>query len=781
MKKLIPFIFPTDSSRGKSQTRVKRSMALLALAALCGAFCPEDAAAQYVWNGTDGTEYSYSGTANPPWASDSTKTGKWISNAADARVTGTANLGNASEALTVENSKVTFTGRMNNNSSLTINSGSNVSINAGLWMANGNYTPTLTINEGGTLNVTGSTSYISDNPSAHAYVIINGGTFNFLNEAHANFGHHGALTMEIKNNGTLNGSGTIHVGAGDQGSATTNIPAERTLTIGTAGSAADMSTLTAKQFYIGTNANAKVILESGSIISDGTFQVGNRQTGTLIANGGTIQAGGDFHVGNEAGSKGFMDLKNVTLTTANRPLYFANKGTADVKIANSSISASSMVVANNPDTANGTVLIKDSTLTLTSDAPIFHKKGTLTLDNVELNSTITGKDYTWGDQSVDSVTELKNMSLTFSKIFRINAADSGSTTMVVGEGAHLDLQAGFWMAAKANTTAYLEIQKGGKVSVTGTSYLSDHRTNANGKVTVSGGTFEADTLNVGWWGPLDMEISNGGKVDAAGIAFNSNTSTSDPADTRTGDLTISGNGSLLASSASIYFGHSTRDQVTVNLKAADTGFGQITAKSDIVSTNVSYILDASAPIILQEGYSAEKGVTLMSAGGTISAFTGTLTSGNWTAALSADKKTVTAKQNSDALGTVSGSGNGLTLQTPAETGWVWLDSDGTNPFQLTMTVDGLADMDSMNTFVDFLNESFTTLNAEAVSEEEVLFTNLGTSLEDAVFAWDFSSLTSIGLSDLAVTGFSGQNVPEPGTWILLLLGAAGIWTLRKQK
>ena len=779
MKKILPFMFPVYNKFSEAPVRAwKYSLAALGLIA-CGSIFPNETLAQYVWNGVDGTGYTYAGTAEPPWSSDTSKTGKWVTNGANALFSGESILNSTQESLTVENAAVTFDGKVRDNSSLTINAGGTVNIQGGLWLANGNYTPSLTINPGGTPDVTGESSYISDNKSAVSTVIINGGTMNFPNGNLVNFGHHGAITMELKNNGRLESTGTIVFGAGDKGSASTNIPAERILTIGTSGSSEDQSVLQAKSFSIGSHANGKVILESGSILSDSTIFVGQYQTGTLIANGGTIRSGSEFSVGHEAGSHGILDLKNVQLDISGKPIYFGNQGTADVRIENSTLNASSMVVANVAG-ANGTVLIKDSAVTLTSAEPFFHKSGKLTLDNVTLNSSIMQNTYVWGSQSVDSVTELKNMTLTFNGNFRINsAAGAGnSSTMIVGEGGHLELKNGFWMANAANMTANLEIRDGGKVSVKGTAYLADHRSGAYAKAVVSGGTFQAEILNLGWWGPMDVEVSNGGTISASSITFNSNTG-SDPADTRTGDLTISGAGSKFESSGTIIFGNTSRDKVTVNLQAAETGFGLISAQGNISSANVDYVLDAAAPIIFQNGYSAENGIALMTSGGTISAFSGTLTSGDWTASLSADKKTVSAKRNSNALGTVSANGPELQLKTPAESGWVWIDAESTDPFQLTMTVDGLGDMDSMTAFVDILNESFTTFRAEAVSEQQVLLTDLGSGFSDAMFAWDLSTLSSAGFNDLAIIGFSGQNVPEPGTWILLLSGS--LFLLRRKK
>ncbi len=758
-----------------------RFLLAVGLSAVWGTGMTDSVYGQYVWNGTDGTAYSYAETVDPPWGADTSKTGKWVTNGANALISGESILNSTQESLTVENATVTFGGKVRDNSSLTINAGGTVNIQGGLWLANGNYTPSLTINPGGTLNVTGDSSYISDNKSAVSTVIINGGTMSFPNGNLGNFGHHGAIRMELKNNGRLESTGSIVFGAGDKGSASTNIPAERTLTIGTPGSSEDQSVLQAKSFIISSHANGKVILESGSILSDSTIFVGQYQTGTLIANGGTIRSKDYFSVGHEAGSHGVLDLKNVQLDVSGKPIYFGNQGSADVQIMNSTVNAGSMVVANVAG-ASGTVLIKDSDVTLTSAEPLFHKSGKLTLDNVTLNSSITQNTYVWGSQSVDSVTELKNMTLTFNGNFRINsAAGAGnSSTMIVGEGGHLELKNGFWMANSANMTANLEIRDGGKVSVKSTAYLSDHRNGANVKAVVSGGTFQAETLNLGWWGPMDVEVLNGGTISATSITFNSNTG-SDPADTRTGDLTISGAGSKFESSSTITFGNSSRDKVTVNLQAAETGFGLISAQGNISSANVDYVLDASVPFILQDGYSSENGIVLMTSGGTISAFSGTLTSGDWTAALSEDKKTVTAKRNSDALGTVSGAGTELRLQTPAESGWVWIDAESTDPFQMTMTVDGLENMDSMTAFVELLNDSFTTFRAEAVSEQEVLLTDLGSGFSDAMFAWDLSSFSSAGFTDLAVVGFSGLNVPEPGTWLLLLSGSLFfIWRKKRQ-
>ncbi len=776
MKKIIPSILPRNLFRPTSSA----SILTLGTALVWGGFHPMEISAQYVFNGESGTACQYTGTANPPWSPDSSKTGKWITNGANAQFSGETYLNSSQEALTVENAVASFSGNLRNNSSITINNGGIVNAQSGLWIANGNYVSALTINSGGALNISGKNSFLSDNKNAVSSIFIDNGTLNAA-DSELYIGHHGAMTMEMKNNARLESNKTVYFAGGDN-SSTTNVTAERILTIGTPNSQTDQSVFHAKSFVISRYSNGKVVLESGSIISDETITVGMNAAGTLAAHGGTIQVGGTFYVGQESGGHGVLDLQNVQLNASGQSLIFGNDGSADVQIANSTINAGLITVGNH-DGASGNVIIKDSALTLSNDGPFFIKRGSLTLDNVTLNSSFTQKEYAWGSQSADGVTEFKNMTLTFENIFRLNSEENGSAAIIIGEGAALELKNGFWMANAANRSAYLEIRRGGKLSVKGTSYLTDHRTNAYGSVTVDGGEFQGDMLCVGWWGPMDFNVVNGGTVSAKEIRFNSNTDSnpSSPADSRTGDLTVSGFGSAINAAGTITFGNASRDKVTVNLNASETGFGKITSAQNIVGQNVEYVLKALSPIVIQQEYSAENGFTLMSAGGTISGFSGVLTSGNWTASLSDDKKYVAVKQNSDALGTITGTGSELALQTPAESGWVWLEPESGNPFQLTMTIDGVKSIDSMTALANFMNDSFTDFHAEAVSNEELLLTNLGTDFSNAIFAWDFSSLASAGFSNLAVTGLGGQNVPEPGTCILLILGAVGILAVGKRK
>lgn len=752
------------------------------MAVAWGSLGASDALAQYVYDGENGTAYAYAGTNDPPWILDSSKTGKWITNGENALFSGSSSLNSTQDSLTVENATVSFSGAVSDNSSIVVNDGGIVNMLAGLWLSNGNYVAsTLLINPGGTLNISGQNSFLADNKNANASVVVDNGTLNAASSI-LYLGHHGAITMELKNNARLESNTHVVLAGGDKGSASTNVTAERSLTIGTAGSLTDQSLLHAQLFTIGRYSNGRVVLESGSITTDSSLTVGFSGEGTLVAHGGTIQSGGTVYVGQNDVGLGILELQNTTLNASGQTLVWGNYGTADVKLTNSAVNASSIVVGQY-DGSSGNVVIKDSTLTLTSANPFYLKRGSITLDNATLNTAddFTQKAYVWGSQSVDSATEIKNMTLAFDNIFRINSASSGNTTMIIGQGALLELNVGFWTSNVANSTVNLEIRDGGKLAVKGTSYLTDHRSNAYTKVTVDGGVFEGNTLNLGWWGPLDLEIANGGTVSASGtITFNSNSNASDPADSRSGDLAISGAGSALTAVGSITFGNASRDKVTVNLKASETGFGKIVSAKSIIGVNVEYLLDASAPIILQSDYSPENGFTLMAAGEKISGFSGSLVSGDWTATLSDDQKTVTVKQSSDALGVLTGTGDELEFQTPAESGWVQLETETGNPLLMTMTLAGVADMDSMVALADVMNESFTTFRAEAVSEKELLLTNLGTDFTNAIFVWDFSSLASAGFTDLAVAGLGGQNVPEPGACLLMLLGAAGIFVLGKR-
>ncbi|MBE6428364.1 MAG: hypothetical protein E7028_07285, partial [Planctomycetaceae bacterium] len=134
MKKILPFMFPVYNKFSEAPVRAwKYSLAALGLIA-CGSIFPNETLAQYVWNGVDGTGYTYAGTAEPPWSSDTSKTGKWVTNGANALFSGESILNSTQESLTVENAAVTFDGKVRDNSSLTINAGGTVNIQGGLWL-----------------------------------------------------------------------------------------------------------------------------------------------------------------------------------------------------------------------------------------------------------------------------------------------------------------------------------------------------------------------------------------------------------------------------------------------------------------------------------------------------------------------------------------------------------------------------------------------------------------------------------------------------------------------
>ncbi|MDO4629121.1 MAG: PEP-CTERM sorting domain-containing protein [Planctomycetia bacterium] len=104
----------------------------------------------------------------------------------------------------------------------------------------------------------------------------------------------------------------------------------------------------------------------------------------------------------------------------------------------------------------------------------------------------------------------------------------------------------------------------------------------------------------------------------------------------------------------------------------------------------------------------------------------------------------------------------------AQSGNVWM-TPNSNLYQLELTLEGVDDWDL---FLDWL-EPMTEYDVTK-SEDSTLVLGIleNSNALNQQFGWDFRGYTG---SDVMVTGIWGQGVPEPSTWLLLMLGSVGLY------
>ena len=88
----------------------------------------------------------------------------------------------------------------------------------------------------------------------------------------------------------------------------------------------------------------------------------------------------------------------------------------------------------------------------------------------------------------------------------------------------------------------------------------------------------------------------------------------------------------------------------------------------------------------------------------------------------------------------------------------------------------LGSMTAAEEFAAWLGEDFFA-NAEALDSSTIQLT-FSPENSDDVFMFDF---TNYAAANVKLHGFSTSEVPEPSAWALMLLGAAGLVTLRSRK
>ncbi|MDO4584353.1 MAG: PEP-CTERM sorting domain-containing protein [Planctomycetia bacterium] len=141
-------------------------------------------------------------------------------------------------------------------------------------------------------------------------------------------------------------------------------------------------------------------------------------------------------------------------------------------------------------------------------------------------------------------------------------------------------------------------------------------------------------------------------------------------------------------------------------------------------------------------------------------------------AVSEDKRTITLNPDQNlgeyAVGSPALSWDG------SQTGFIDILGSG-DPYTLTLFVTGVEDMTD---FLAWLNADADDVTARASGDNAVLFSTFASGL-DQTFLFDFTPYTG---SDVYAVGLEGNSVPEPASWILLLLGVGfGIRKVGKKR
>lgn len=241
-----------------------------------------------------------------------------------------------------------------------------------------------------------------------------------------------------------------------------------------------------------------------------------------------------------------------------------------------------------------------------------------------------------------------------------------------------------------------------------------------------------------------------------------------------GDMDVKGHASL-------------SDSSEINFMTSVRGLGSLNVEGNFEQNGGTVSVAHNDSISLTDDYSLENGKDVMTVGGK-SAVNVTNNSPNLLDAVYDSATGVLNVQFKDDLYAGSLGGNSNITVDSATAGWVSLDEfNNSNPFMLTFDVNtnGLG----IDAFVDVLAEQLHLspeddwLTVEATSDNSVVMTFLPDVLDGMdILSWNFSDSALYGLNGVAVTGLSGNEVPEPSTIALLVLGCGLLsWSLNRKK
>lgn len=354
--------------------------------------------------------------------------------------------------------------------------------------------------------------------------------------------------------------------------------------------------------------------------------------------------------------------------------------------------------------------------------------------------------------------------------------------LVIENGGQVAVSNSFWFFSSAENQAVLEIKSGGRFTTTSNVFVADNGS-STGTIIIDGGTMESGSntsewIRLGHWGGFNLTVTNGGRFISNQITAMSYTRDSNVGGT--GEINLSGGGELISGST-VAIGNNSRGDVAVNYTNTELGFGKITAVSSIAINTPTTTINfdpQSLAMAVNYDYDPVNGQTLMKGSSiTSGAWTVGETKNGWKVASNAAGNEIYAQRADDSQGTFN-VGDSIVLGTALGSGWFYINPSS-DPYLMTLNTIGLSDMTQTEAFADSLNEQFSVLTATAEEANTILLSGFELRNTGVAFSWDFSQLA--GFTDVKLSGGMAQSVPEPSTWVLLVLGAVGIGLIRKRR
>lgn len=702
----------------------------------------------YLWNG--GNSAAYSGTAN--WTEDPALTGKWITSGTITLTDSAVIIGsNANDSqLTVDGATVSTNsgnririGYGGMSGTLTIQNGGSVTSNGCLWMGDGaKQTGTVNISSGGIFHVTSTgggqkTSFIGNHDDGgNATILVNNGTFSTDKAMH--FGHKGDAEMTIVGNGSFESTANFNLGGGANDSLSTKTGK---ITVGDANSAGHASF-----------ANLSI----GKIAS-GILDI---QQGTVSA--ATIENSGQISVRNgELETTGSLQLTSKDTSNERSKLYVGKDGKVTVSsniITESTeitveeggqITASQLEISKFKGVADITVSGAGSLMKIEGNTHSALNSGSLTVTN-QATATFKTRLYFGRDFTKDPNSEKE-------------AGQTGTIQVEVSNGGLLQA-GGFWFGQHNGNDISVSITSGGTLyddNLSGQYAVMFVGDGTGSSVVIGiddGGTLKADgTIHIGQEGKGTIRVSRGGNLTAQAISVGNNSNGKGLLQIVGKDVSVETTGNFTVNSNNNGALHFLADSTGLGCLEVDGKYSQ--TGTGTVALGVAGGLAYWTPDVANAEY------TLLNAAEENDSFV-ISNSSLWK---NTENNRTVQLDDANALSETLSLNQGMLEIGESTIGYLNFTGES-GYFNVQLHLSGLDDLAATEALASWMASENEAGNPQALGTGVIGLSSLASADGQGILAWDWSLYNAAYSKDVSLVGLAGQNVPEPATWGMLLLG-----------
>ena len=567
-------------------------------------------------------------------------------------------------------------------------------------------------------------------------------------------------------------------------------------TFNLSGGTVSLPNVSGNPFPIGykVGSEGELNIYGGTFTTKAQTKIGDKGAGTINLFGGEFIEDGDWiNMAYEAGSKGTLNVNGGTLTYTSQDFRVGRAGEAKVTLESGTINLGSktLIVACKSGSLGEFTMTGGSltagAITLGEEASA---NGTATLSSGVVSFS---GDITVGNSGIGTLTISGSGTQISSDHYIIVANAAGSTGVLNVEGGSLTGSDQLRVGVGGDGTMNIN---GGDVTAYGLANIG-YDFGSTGKVSISNGSltiaYADKSFRIGRAGSGTVEVLEGGRL----IANNNETQLGFTYDSSAG---VAGNGAL-----KINGGSAELKALQIGYVTKSTGYFEINSGKLDVANGIKVGADGVGSATISGGEVNASSMVVKDNGSSLTITGGAVTvpeiatadSLTWTGG-SLDTQTVTGNlvQNGGVLypgiSTIVAA-EVLGSYTQSSDGEIVIDVDQSSNVWDTITVSG-GDLDLNGTlFVNFAQdvEPADTYQIFIVPNGNLDVADLSLEFPDW---YSYARMWSLNADGKLVFGADpgpgpgpgptpgpGSGVPEPSTWALMILGAAGLLFVRKRK